>query len=516
MFICPNCFYIPKFKMQIILTSNDFIIQSKCSCGNIPLRLDNFFNNSLIDLTNPKCNLNKKVHINSNDKGKNLCFLCKKILCEQCSLIHKKATKHVILKISDILNKCLKHSKELIGYCCDCRVNFCEQCNYHINHKKKLNPNKIIYDNKIKEYLQNIEKEIQKIDDNNNINVKIFCFIKLLYKAYISDYAKFYYQIRKNFFSNSNVTLSNHEIIINTIKKIKYSNILKEDILIKVDSFTINKKANCILCINNSKICAGFMNGQIKVIFIKRKKLKTINVSNNPIIDMIKFNNEDKILINSNRITVIILNLKNYSFNNILSFDIKNIFIQIKNNDLILGSQYKICIYNNKQENFNLNKEFIFENNKNDDTSVRLNSKILEINNICVIFINNSFVELNINDYCLKKTKDIKFSKDITLHKVNNEKFIVSLTNFIHIISLKNYQIITTLFYINEMVSVLVKNSFIIISFLNENTLIIDKNFYYTLNNKKYKLKNIINFFDNQIISDNEYSSNYIIYSINE
>ena len=258
------------------------------------------------------------------------------------------------------------------------------------------------------------------------------------------------------------------------------------------------------------------MNGQIKVIFIKRKKLKTINVSNNPIIDMIKFNNEDKILINSNRITVIIFNLKNYSFNNILSFDIKNIFIQIKNNDLILGSQYKICIYNNKEENFNLNKEFIFENNINDDISVRLNSKILEINNICVIFINNSFIELNINDYSLKKVKDIKFSKDITLHKVNNEKFIVSLTNFIHIISLKNYQIITTLFYINEMVSVLVKNSFIIISFLNENTLIIDKNFYYTLNNKKYKLKNIINFFDNQIISDNEYSSNYIIYSINE
>ena len=163
-----------------------------------------------------------------------------------------------------------------------------------------------------------------------------------------------------------------------------------------------------------------------------------------------------------------------------------------------------------------MNKEFIFENNINDDISVRLNSKILEINNICVIFINNSFIELNINDYSLKKVKDIKFSKDITLHKVNNEKFIVSLTNFIHIISLKNYQIITTLFYINEMVSVLVKNSFIIISFLNENTLIIDKNFYYTLNNKKYKLKNIINFFDNQIISDNEYSSNYIIYSINE
>ena len=51
MYLCPNCFYIPKFKIQIISTSNDFIIQSKCSCGKIPLKLNNFFNNYLIDLS---------------------------------------------------------------------------------------------------------------------------------------------------------------------------------------------------------------------------------------------------------------------------------------------------------------------------------------------------------------------------------------------------------------------------------------------------------------------------------
>ena len=517
MFLCPNCFYIPKFKIQTFSTWNDFIIQSKCSCGNIPLRLEQFFNNYLIDLLNPKCNLNKKMHFNSNNKGVKLCFLCKKILCKECSLIHIKSTRHSILKISNILYKCKKDSKELIGYCCDCRVNFCKECNNHIYHKKKLNPIKIIYDNEIKENLKIIEKEIQKIDDNNNINVKIFCFIKLLYKAYISEYAKFYYQIRQNFLKiYSNITLSNNEITFKTIKKIKNPNILKNNMLIKIDSFPVIKKTNCILCINNSKICAGLMNGKIKIIYLKRKKCKTINVSDNPIIDIIKYNNEDKILINANNITIIILNLNNYSFNNILIFDIKNIFIQIKNNDLILGSQSKICIYKNEEDNLNLNKEFTFEKNINDNISLILNSKILEINNVCIIFFNNSFYELNLNDYCLKEIKNIKFSEEITLHKINNEKFIVCLSNYIHIISLNNYQIITSLFYLNEIVSVLVKNSYIIISFLNEKILLIDKNFYCTLNIQTIKNKKIIDFFDNQIISYDYYSSNYIIYSINE
>ena len=516
MYLCPNCFYIPKFKIQIISTSNDFIIQSKCSCGKIPLKLNNFFNNYLIDLSNPKCNLNKNQHFNSNNKGKNLCYLCKKILCEKCSLIHEKATHHFILKISNILNKCLRHSKELIGYCCYCRVNFCKECHNHINHKTKLNPIKIICDNEIKENLKIIEKEIQKIDDNNNIEVKIFCFIKILYKAYISNYAKFYYQIRKNFLSHSNITFSNNQILFNKIKKIKYPNSLKEVMLIKVDSFPVKKNTNCILCINNLKICAGFMNGQVKIIFLNKKKCKTIKISDNPIIDMIKCNNEDKILINCGCIKVLILNLKNYSFNNILIFDIKNIFLQNKNNDLILGSQTKICIYKNEEDNYNLIKELIFNNNISDNSSLILNSKILEINNLCVIYINNSFFELHSNDYFLKKTKDIKFNEEITIHKLNNDKFIVCLSKFIHIISLNNYQIITSLCFPNEITSILIKNSFIFISFLNENIIIIDNNFYYTLNKMKKNIKNIIDFFDNQIISYNYYTSNYIIYSINE
>ena len=78
MFLCPNCFYIPKFKIQTFSTWNDFIIQSKCSCGNIPLRLEQFFNNYLIDLLNPKCNLNKKFILIQIIKESNYVFFVKK------------------------------------------------------------------------------------------------------------------------------------------------------------------------------------------------------------------------------------------------------------------------------------------------------------------------------------------------------------------------------------------------------------------------------------------------------
>ena len=512
MFLCHNCLYIPKFKLQILSNNDNMIIQTKCLCGNIPVRLNNFFDNYFIDFSKPKCSLIKKHNLNSKNKGKYLCYLCKKIYCEKCGETHSNISKHPIKLFSEIQNKCLRHSKELIGYCSNCRVNFCNECHNHKNHKVKLNPIKVFYDDNTRETLKNIDKEIQKIDDNDNINVKIFCFIKMLYKGYISDNSKYYYQIRKNFLSNSNIIFSGGEIIF--IEKPKSDKLVsKKNIIIKKSLLNIKKNTTYILPLNSLKLCAGFKDGKIKIIFLKNKKCKTIKISDYPIKKMIKYNNNsDFVLINSGNTIIKLLNLKNYSIEDVTfnhNLIINNIFIQLKNNDLILGNEYEIFIYR-KEENLNLIKKFSFED-KEDNHSESL---ILEMNDLIIIYINNLVYELNVTNYNLKKIKEWKFNEKIYINKLNNNNFIIYSTSFIHIIKISNYQIITSFSFIDSISSVLIKNSYIFISLSNKDCYIYDKNIYYQISVEKTKFDNLINFFDNQIISYDFYSSDYIIYLV--
>ena len=114
-------------------TQNDnIIINYLCTCNN------KFQTIGLVDLLKKwKDNKNNSSKCNSHSAEGKYCLKCNRWLCPKCIPVHddiKNNHKDLLSKNELILNnKCDKHNKNKIGFCCTCNEEICSTCSGFFN-----------------------------------------------------------------------------------------------------------------------------------------------------------------------------------------------------------------------------------------------------------------------------------------------------------------------------------------------------------------------------------------------
>ena len=213
---CPekDCFLTP----SVNITKNDnsnFIINCCCRINHSKnnLSINEFLSLSDKRIDNICCN---HCELNSN-KNKNIrlyyCYQCKKYICnqEKCNNEHETNCKNKILtELEKIDSDCLIHGKNLIYFCQDCNISFCNMCEEHKNHNKSSIKNIFNY-NKYKKEL------ITKINNNLKILELIFNDIDKYYKNFLLTYKENKKLLELNILLLDN--LSDNEMINGEINK---------------------------------------------------------------------------------------------------------------------------------------------------------------------------------------------------------------------------------------------------------------------------------------------------------
>ena len=164
---CPECFLIPsitmyedenKLKLNFICPNNHEFNED----------YESLYKKSKIDFDNIECK------ICNNKKLKNkfyLCCKCNNFYCKKCKYEHiKENNDHLCININKYDSRCKIHNKDLIGYCNEHKMNYCDYCPKK-NHQ--FNKHKFIYEEEMNEYLQMINN-YEKSIDNNNQELKSF------------------------------------------------------------------------------------------------------------------------------------------------------------------------------------------------------------------------------------------------------------------------------------------------------------------------------------------------------
>ena len=167
------------------------------------------------------------------------CSKCNKFLCKECSNKHSDKNNHMLIQNDRFDSICNLHGNTFSSYCINCKSNLCVYCiNKHIQHKiinlsniipsevekkelfVKLNELKNLID-KIEEVKNNIIKELDKLKENNSIEIKFI--LELL--------GTFEYENKKNNI-NFNViqNLKNFQIEFNRNKFNLVNNILDKSL----------------------------------------------------------------------------------------------------------------------------------------------------------------------------------------------------------------------------------------------------------------------------------------------
>ena len=161
--ICPECKEMCKYEIK------DFKIKLYgCKKGHIKenIKLNEFENNQVIDISQIKCDVCKKENkANTFNNEFYICYECKINLCPLCKSIHNK--KHSIINYDNKNYICNIHNEPLFEYCEDCNIDMCISCSSeHKNHKIILYQEKLIDIKNLRDKMNEFKNEINKLKEN--------------------------------------------------------------------------------------------------------------------------------------------------------------------------------------------------------------------------------------------------------------------------------------------------------------------------------------------------------------
>lgn len=174
-----------------------------------------------------KCSLCNRTQGNIKSK-KEIYQFCKEcqFLCPTCiTTKHKKfKKKHPLMEIQYLDFTCFEHQKNYIGFCEQCNINICQQCEpNHKNHNNKHYFKNIMpAPQKIREIREKVHKQKESIEEvNNNLNTFIKC---------VNDKAGEY-------LANLNSTLKLNSQILNCLdpQHINYQSLKNFDKILDID-----------------------------------------------------------------------------------------------------------------------------------------------------------------------------------------------------------------------------------------------------------------------------------------
>ena len=417
LFLCPQCLKkIPLFISFNDTQNDNIIINYLCTCNN------KFQTIGLVDLLKKwKDNKNNSSKCNSHSAEGKYCLKCNRWLCPKCIPVHddiKNNHKDLLSKNELILNnKCDKHNKNKIGFCCTCNEEICSTCSGFFNdghvkytHKDKW---KDIYNfldfhtigqfedivrkmnKKIKDYkeqqlkkLDNIINEINnlkqkiinkyEIIENNNKNLTQYYenLIKtfLVYEdvpSYIINENTSKFQFNKNFFkveSESNntfgeisrATLETFETC-NLYQLMYYPDIKKDETLYEVN--TQDNDISSIIQFKDGIIATGhYSNKKVSFYQYNFKKITENSISTpGNVTCLCEVNNKALAIGNYSPYIILLYDISEKVYKEIKKLEGHsgriNSIIDLNDNYLVSGGQgsYEIFFWD-KKNNYNLQK----------------------------------------------------------------------------------------------------------------------------------------------------------------
>ena len=214
---CPKCYLIPS--ITIYEEQNKLKLKFKCINNHeFNEDYDSLYKKSKIDFDNLECELC------NNKKLKNifyLCVVCNHFYCKKCKNEHRKDNNnHLCININKYDSRCKIHNKDLIGYCSEHKMNYCDYCP---KSKHEFDGHKLIYDEEMNDYLEIINNYENKINNNNQ---ELNLFVKK-----IEDLLKTIKNLIKNSHINQLIKINFQKELINTNKYMKYQKNLNYQII---------------------------------------------------------------------------------------------------------------------------------------------------------------------------------------------------------------------------------------------------------------------------------------------
>ena len=246
--LCQKCPLIPIINITST-KEGTLIYEYRCPSFHMGLaRLEDIISNKNINSRNYgcKCDICKLEieNIPHQEKYK-FCGFCKKFICKQCLIRHKKIySHHMVLNYSKINFLCLYHGKKYKFYCFTCLRSICPKCFGHDNHCVKplneIEPNENFLSilnysfDEVYEFFNSVKDTTHthfNMENYNNFkrrNIILLNFVKDLYKIYLQkkeantlngeiiinflNLSKFNFN-SKNYYSNPNLFYKSHLIL---------------------------------------------------------------------------------------------------------------------------------------------------------------------------------------------------------------------------------------------------------------------------------------------------------------
>ena len=195
--------------------------------------LNSFEETQKIDRLKIICDICKTNNKSTSDNNVfYICNICNKNICPSCKKNHDE--KHKIINYDYKYYICDKHNEKFISYCEDCKLNLCNLCVDHNEHKRTMFLNILPKKDDLKKKMEELKDRICLIDQN----------IKLLMQILkeVMDKLNIYYKINEdiiNIFDDNNTNFE----VINYLNKFQNNNII-EDLTKVIDSYAITDKFN--------------------------------------------------------------------------------------------------------------------------------------------------------------------------------------------------------------------------------------------------------------------------------
>ena len=515
---CPTCYLIPSITMYE--EQNKLKLKFLCSNNHeFNDEFNNLYKKSKINIDNIECKLC------NNKKLKNkfyICCICNNFYCKICKNEHrKKNNNHLCININKYDSKCKIHNKDLIGYCNEHNMNYCEYCP---KNKHNFNRNELIYQEEMNNYLNIINNYENEINNNNqelnlfvkrleellkiiknliktsNINQSIeINFQKELIMTYkqMKNQKNLNYQIIENVKNImklpikinlnqniNNIIQKNNNLLFNFLNKIKSElDIIKKNAIenknfddenINIFKILNNNKGGiyCIKTLDDGRLAAGDSNSNL-IIYNKETYNPDIIIQNNlnQLLNFTQMKNNNLACSFGSENTLKIIKIKNN--NEYEDFQIiKNAhtdyitkIIELKNENLITFSHdYSFKIWklnNNKYEKIN---EFKDTNSLSDGLEIKDNE---------IILYSLGTIPRSIIFYHLNKNEKIKILNNLSLCityagnriiKINNDEIAVAGNKRVYLIDVNNYVILNEIIsdYCNYSILKLSNNLFLI------------------------------------------------------
>ena len=491
---CPKCYLIPS--IRIYEEQNKLKLYFKC--GNNHEFKDDFtslYNQSKIDFDNITC---KICSIKKLDKKFYICNECKNFFCNKCRIEHiEKNSNHLCLNLNKYDSRCKIHNKDLIGYCDEHQMNYCDYCPKN-NHE--FNRNKLIYDEEVNNYENIIKNYENKIIDNNkeldsfikkieeiltiiknqikatqtNQLIKIYFQKELIetYK-YMKNQKNLNYQIIENVRNImklsikielnqniNNIIYKNSILLDNFINEIKYELGIIKKVVIDFKTFkfenmnsikTLNDNKGDIYCLtilDDGRLAAGDSNSNL-IIYDEETFKPDIIIKNNlnKLYNLIQLKNKYLACSFDGNSTFKIIKIKNkyeYEEIQIINKAHPSTFsklIELKNDNIITCSYgFKLWKLNNKNNNYEQINEtsgnFIYDCLETKDNEILY---AINIYSFSLIFYN-----LNKNTK-IQTLNNISLCGDTygyRMAKINDNEIVLVGHNKIYLIDTGNYLIL--------------------------------------------------------------------------